>query len=170
MKLQHIGYFNEIEDLKMFDDMSADEIVYGKMGNMMSVSGYEFCDSDELELNSLVEYTKDGKYAVVNDLPTDLSLLGADGVCDFFIDVYKVISENDITPKQAVTEQIIAMLNNNILAENGNESFVGWCEDGGVFEASYPNESDDFYNECERIMNAVAPLIDKATYNHLAKN
>lgn len=95
MKLQHIGYFNEIEDLKMFADMSADEIVYGKMGNLMSVNGYEFCDSDELELNSLLEYTKDGKYAVVNDLPTDLSLLGADGVCDFFIDIYEVITEND---------------------------------------------------------------------------
>lgn len=93
MKLQHIGYFNEVEDLKMFAEMSADEIVYGKMGNLMSVSGYEFYDSDELELNSSVEYTKDGKYAVVNDLPTDLSLLGADGVCDFFIDVYKVVSD-----------------------------------------------------------------------------
>lgn len=35
--------------------------------------------------------------------------------------------------KNAVTQQIINMLENDILNENGGESFVGWLEDGEVF-------------------------------------
>ena len=35
--------------------------------------------------------------------------------------------------RNAVTQQIINMLENDILNENGGESFVGWLEDGEVF-------------------------------------
>lgn len=73
-----------------------------------------------------------------------------------------------MTPKKAVTEQIIVMLTNNILNEYGNEGFEGWCEDGAVFENTYPNMSEDFYNECEELMRKVSPIIDDLTYNHLA--
>lgn len=35
--------------------------------------------------------------------------------------------------RNAVTQQIINMLENDILNENGGECFVGWLEDGEVF-------------------------------------
>ena len=35
--------------------------------------------------------------------------------------------------RNAVVQQIINMLENDILNENGGESFVGWLEDGEVF-------------------------------------
>ena len=70
--------------------------------------------------------------------------------------------------KQAITEQIISMLNNNILNEYGNETFEGWCEDGAVFENTYPDATKEFYEECEKLMREVAPLVDKLTYNFLA--
>ena len=42
--------------------------------------------------------------------------------------------------KNAVTQQIINMLENDILNENGGESFVGWLEDGEVFRLNGMNE------------------------------
>lgn len=36
--------------------------------------------------------------------------------------------------KFMVAEQIIGMIENNILGENGMESFMGWLEDGAVFD------------------------------------
>ena len=74
-----------------------------------------------------------------------------------------------ITPKKAVTEQIIVMLENNILNEYGNESFEGWCENGDVFENSYPDMPDDFYRACEDLMERVSRIVDNLTYNHLAE-
>lgn len=77
--------------------------------------------------------------------------------------------EKKITPKQAVTEQIVNMLTNNIINENGNETFDGWCEDGEVFRTSYPNETEEFYIECDTLMDKVSDLVDKLTYRHLAE-
>ena len=51
MKLKRIGYFNEVEDLKMFADASANEIVYGKMGNFISVDDDCIYDSEEALLS-----------------------------------------------------------------------------------------------------------------------
>lgn len=98
-------------------------------------------------------------------------MLGQSNVCDFFIDIYKVESDEDnvITPKQAVTEQIMAMLNNNILNKYGNESFEGWCEEGAVFENTYENRNKEFYNDCEKLMREITPLVDKLTYDYLAE-
>ena len=42
--------------------------------------------------------------------------------------------------KNAVTQQIINMLENDILNENGGESFVGWLEEGEVFRLNGMNE------------------------------
>ena len=42
--------------------------------------------------------------------------------------------------KNAVTQQIINMLENDILNANGGESFVGWLEEGEVFRLNGMNE------------------------------
>ena len=42
--------------------------------------------------------------------------------------------------RNEVTQQIINMLENDILNENGGESFVGWLEDGEVFRLNGMNE------------------------------
>lgn len=69
--------------------------------------------------------------------------------------------------KIEITNQIISMLHNNIVLRNGNETFVGWCENGDMFRTTYPNQTEEWYNEMETLMNEVAPLIDKLTYDHL---
>lgn len=93
MKLVHIGYYNEVEDLKHLADRSADFIVLAmknNIGHFFKVD-YETYDGEELShLNP--QFTNDGEYAVVNDLPIDLNLIGAKNVCDFFIDIYKVVN------------------------------------------------------------------------------
>ena len=57
--------------------------------------------------------------------------------------------------KKKVCEQIINMLNNDILLECGTEPFVGWCEDGVVFD-------DDA--ECVKLMNEVSDFVDMISY------
>lgn len=74
----------------------------------------------------------------------------------------------EMTEKQkavviAVTNQYINMLYNNVINDNGVESFIGWCEDGDVFEGSHI----DNWDECIALMEEVAPLIDKLTYKFL---
>lgn len=177
MKLTRIGYFNEIEDLKMFADASANEIVYGKKGNFISVDDDCIYDSEEALLSEItLEFTKDNLFAVHKDLPIDLSLLGKENVCDFFIDVYEVVQDEEDFPteklcaKSAVSGQIVNMLINNIINGYGNETFEGWCEDGAVFETAYQNATKEFYEECEKLMREVAPLVDKLTYDYLAKH
>ena len=63
---------------------------------------------------------------------------------------------------RAVANQLINMLTNNILEDNGTESFEGWCEDGEVF-----NDHPSYKEECVALMRKVAPLVDELTYNHL---
>lgn len=70
--------------------------------------------------------------------------------------------------KKAVAGQIINMLFNNLIEDNGNETFEGWCEDGAIFESSYPDATPEFCAECEKLMREVAPLVDKLTYDFLA--
>ena len=54
-----------------------------------------------------------------------------------------------------VIEQVIAMLGNDILAENGLESFEGWCENGDIFETNR--------NEHIAVMKRIAPAVDNLT-------
>lgn len=51
-----------------------------------------------------------------------------------------------------VISQVIAMLDNNVLADNGLESFEGWCENGDIFETDR--------NEHIAVMKRIAPAID----------
>lgn len=44
--------------------------------------------------------------------------------------------------KQAVAEQLANMLMNNIVGDNGVESFRGWLEDGEAFRLNGMNEGD----------------------------
>lgn len=44
--------------------------------------------------------------------------------------------------KKAVAGQIIAMIENNIINENGVEMFEGWLEDGDVFFNNGMSEED----------------------------
>ena len=61
-----------------------------------------------------------------------------------------------------VTEQLINMLYNNIICDNGTEGFEGWCEDGDVF-----SDKPEYEKECIALMKEVAPIIDGLTYGHL---
>ena len=61
--------------------------------------------------------------------------------------------------KRLVTEQIINMMDNDILRDNGIEEFVGWCENGEVF---------DYDKDCIELMHKVADFVDNLTYNFLA--
>jgi hypothetical protein len=61
-----------------------------------------------------------------------------------------------------VTNQIVNMLTNNILEDNGTESFEGWCENGEVF-----NDHPSYKKECVALMKEVAPIVDNLTYNYL---
>jgi hypothetical protein len=91
-KLKHIGYFSDIEDLKLYENKTADEIV----ADMNNSSNFIFSEKERIvDLNEIVigeiKYTTDGKYAVISDLPIDMNLLGQEGVCYFYIDVYQII-------------------------------------------------------------------------------
>lgn len=63
---------------------------------------------------------------------------------------------------RAVTEQVINMLTNNIIEDNGTESFEEWCEDGAVF-----SEHPSYQPACIELMKKVAPIVDQLTFNHL---
>ena len=178
MRLLHIAYYNDIEDLKTLADKSADEIVeYAKngYGALISIDSFDACiyTKDDFE-GGILQFTTNGKYAVTNDLPIDINLLGQTNVCDFFIDIYEVIEDNEdcstekLCAKNAVSGQIVNMLINNIINKYGNETFEGWCENGAVFETSYPNATKEFIEACEELMKKVAPLVDDLTYNYLA--
>lgn len=65
-----------------------------------------------------------------------------------------------------VAEQIINMLTNNILEDNGTESFVGWCENGRVF-FDIDGVSDEEADAASALMAEVAPTVDELTYEWL---
>ena len=64
---------------------------------------------------------------------------------------------------KAVTGQLVNMLVNDILHNNGLEGFEGWCADGDVFE----NLNGEYFDEAMRLVKEIAPLVDTLTYNHL---
>ena len=67
--------------------------------------------------------------------------------------------------KIAVVEQLVNMLTNDILCENGAEGFEGWCADGEVFELNGCNERD--VADCMRLVRKVAPIVDNLVLNYL---
>lgn len=62
-----------------------------------------------------------------------------------------------------VTQQLINMLTNNIIEDNGTEGFLGWCADGEVFN----NLHGGYFDEAMKLATEVAPIIDALTYQHL---
>lgn len=77
------------------------------------------------------------------------------------------MKNSKITPQIAVASQIVNMLQNNIVLGNGNEHFEDWCELGDTFRDSYPNQTEEFYQECENLMYEVGSYIDRVTYDYL---
>lgn len=179
-KFIHIGYYNDVEDIMEYAHLTTDEIVdkmrYG-LGNF-----YYTWDDEPVDCITNYETTTDGEYIVVREF-TDKDLLAIDNAnpqkikhWDYFIDICRVVEVEDkdnptekIAAKKAVSGQIINMLVKNFINEYGNETFEGWCKDGAVFKNAYPNATKEFYEECEKLMKEVAPLVDKLTYDHLAE-
>ena len=62
---------------------------------------------------------------------------------------------NKIEIFKEVIEQVIAMFDNNLLADNGLESFEGWCENGDIFDTDV--------DEHIKIMKYIAPAVDSLT-------
>ena len=64
---------------------------------------------------------------------------------------------------KAVTGQLINMLDNDIMRDNGIEGFEGWCADGEVFE----DLSGEYFEEAMRLVKDIAPLVDNLVYGYL---
>ena len=106
MVLLHIGYFNDLEDLKMMFNSPADEVIFNykvDKGHFYKVEA-EVYDFDEIaHLNPQFTLSKD--FAIVYDIPSSISVLNdmCEGdYCDFFIDVYKVIDEQEMVSLEKV--------------------------------------------------------------------
>lgn len=106
MVLLHIGYFNDLEDLKMMFNSPADEVIFDykvDRGHFYKVEAEMYNLEDIKHLNP--QFTMDKDYAIVYDVPTDDSILynmTKDDYCDFFIDVYKVIDEQEMVSLEKV--------------------------------------------------------------------
>ena len=67
--------------------------------------------------------------------------------------------------KIAVVGQLVNMLTNDILYENGTECFEGWCADGEVFELNGCNDKE--VDECMVLVREIAPIVDDLVLNYL---
>ena len=65
----------------------------------------------------------------------------------------------DTEIKIAVAQQIINMLENDIIEENGGESFLGWLGDGEVFRLNGMSEEDTL-----RAVNLAKSIDDEVTF------
>lgn len=86
---EKIGYYHDLEDIKLYADKSADDIVT----DFLNGKGTKVYESDfaELYLNGWnVDVTTDEKYAVVKDISycNDLTNLDED---NSYIDIYKLL-------------------------------------------------------------------------------
>lgn len=100
MVLLHIGYFNDLEDLKMMFNSPTDEVIFNykvDRGHFYNVEP-EMYNLEEIEhLNP--QFTMDKDFAIVYDIPSSISVLNdmrKGDYCDFFIDVYKVIDSQEL--------------------------------------------------------------------------
>ena len=106
MVLLHIGYFNDIEDLKMMFNSPADEVIFNykvDKGHFYKVEAELYNLDDIKHLNP--QFTMEKDYAIVYDVPIDDSILynmTKNDYCDFFIDVYKVIDEQEMVSLEKV--------------------------------------------------------------------
>ena len=66
---------------------------------------------------------------------------------------------------KAVAGQIINMIDNDVLCENGIEPFELWSDEGEVFDDGA--NSEEFISECMELVRKVAPIVDNLTYNYI---
>jgi hypothetical protein len=124
MKLLHIGYFNDIEDLKMMFNSPADEVIFDykvDRGHFYKVEAELYNLDDIKHLNP--KFTMEKDFAVVYDVPTDMDTLykmDKDDYCDFFIDIYKVIEE----PQMVSLEKVCNWLKAKDDITNGKLSMI----------------------------------------------
>jgi hypothetical protein len=124
MVLLHIGYFNDIEDLKMMFNSPADEVIFDykvDRGHFYKVEAEMYNLEDIKHLNP--QFTMDKDFAVVYDVPTDINILNKvdkDDYCDFFIDIYKVIEE----PQMVSLEKVCNWLKTKDELTNGKLSMI----------------------------------------------
>ncbi len=71
--------------------------------------------------------------------------------------------------KIMVAEQIINMLDNNVLQNNGYESFKGWLEDGEVF-CNNESYTDAEVVEAMKLVDNVADLVDDLAWRLSPEN
>lgn len=64
---------------------------------------------------------------------------------------------------KAVTQQVINMLYNDIIEDNGTESFECWCVGGEVFVDNDPELDEDDVLRATRLMQNIAPFVDELT-------
>ena len=85
MKIIHIGYYNEKEDLEYLINRTADEVVeyYNNgFGNFFRVEDEGFDVDEEIKEESI---TSDKQYVVIIDKDCD---------SNSFIDIYKIVSND----------------------------------------------------------------------------
>lgn len=108
MMLLHLGYFNDVEDLKRLQHSNPDEIVFNILagrGHFYKVETELYNLEDIKHLNPQFTMSKD--FAIVYDIPSSISVLNDmhnGDYCDFFIDVYKVIDEQEMVHIDKVCE------------------------------------------------------------------
>lgn len=124
MVLLHIGYFNDLEDLKMMTNSPADEVIFNykvDKGHFYKVEAELYNLDDIKHLNPQFTMSKD--FAIVYDVPSDNSILynmTEDDYCDFFIDIYKVIEE----PQMVSLEKVCNWLKTKDDLTNGKLSMI----------------------------------------------
>lgn len=72
------------------------------------------------------------------------------------------MDKNEI--KRIVAEQICNMIDNNIVRGFGNESFVGWLEDGDVFFNGDTPFSEQDVNEIMAFVRGISDMVDDLTW------
>lgn len=106
MVLLHIGYFNDLKDLKMMFNSPADEVVFNykvDRGHFYKVEGELYSLKDIEHLNP--QFTMEKDFAIVYDVPTNMNILykmDENDYCDFFIDIYKVIDSQEMVSLEKV--------------------------------------------------------------------
>ena len=124
MVLLHIGYFNDLEDLKMMFNSPADEIIFNykvDKGHFYKVEAELYNLDDIKHLNP--KFTMEKDFAIVYDIPSSISVLNdmrKGDYCDFFIDIYKVIEE----PQMVSLEKVCNWLKTKDDLTNGKLSMI----------------------------------------------
>lgn len=66
---------------------------------------------------------------------------------------------------KAVTQEVCNMWYNNVINEYGSEGFLGWCNDGEVYEGYFDNETD--IESAMQLSKDISEMVDDLTYKYL---